>query len=197
MGYDMYIVQEADQAEKDAKAAALAKAQALPQPWKMPTGEERDAAKAASQKAWNAYDQAYRSYFRLNIFGMGRCCGVMDRLGMLTPEDTPSFPDLDGHGLTEWPERGEEGLSDAEKAFLAACDAVTDYEPQPVKGIPQGKFGTNDGWLVTPAQCSAAVATYRALPEETRAATEAEIEWWARWVAFLDYASGRGGFRVH
>lgn len=199
MGYDMYIVQEADQAEKDALAAARAHYDSLPAPWDLPAGEseKRDAAKKACEDALRAIGATERSYFRLNIFGMGRCCTVMDALGMLTSEESPGFPSPEDHGLSDWPDSDADDLSDAEEAFVTACNAVTDYEPQPVKGIPVGKFGTNDGWLVTEAQCAAAVATYRAQPEAVRAAAETEYVWWARWIAFLDYAASRGGFRVH
>jgi hypothetical protein len=136
VGYDMYIVQEADQAEKDALAAARAHCRSLASPWELPEGPERDAAQQAVNAAFKAADAAERSYFRLNIFGMSRYCGFMDKLGMLSGEDSPAFPRPEDHGLTEWPESDSDTLTDAEKAFLAACEAVTDYEPQPVTGIP-------------------------------------------------------------
>jgi hypothetical protein len=199
VGYDMYIVQEADQAEKDALAAARAHCRSLASPWELPEGPERDAAQQAVNAAFKAADAAERSYFRLNIFGMSRYCGFMDKLGMLSGEDSPAFPRPEDHGLTEWPESDSDTLTDAEKAFLAACEAVTDYEPQPVTGIPVGKFGSNDGWLVTPAQCTAALESYRKHSgDEVKALTGPDrLDYWQQWIAFLNYASGRGGFRVH
>jgi hypothetical protein len=208
MGYDMTIVQERDQAEKDAIAAAIAHVETLPAPHTLPAGEERDAAEKARKAGWDACNKADRSYFRLNIWGMSRCCDVMAALGMLTSEDAPKFPRLEEFGLTDWPEnpddyegeeraKAEAELTDGGRRFLAAVEAVLAFEPVPVQGIPSGKFSTNDGWLVTPAQCGAAVAAWQAQPDDVRARVEGEAEWWARWIAYLEYAQGRGGFRVY
>lgn len=206
MGYDMIIVQERDQAEKDASAAARKHAETIPTPYGLPAGPERVAAAAALRGAWEAYDRANRSCFRLNIWGMSRCCELMDRLGMLTSENAPRFPSPSEYNLDEWPEdpadyEGEERAAaeaaDNGRRFLAAVQAVTDYEPQPVRGIPAVKFSTNDGWLVTPAQCEAALAAYEAAPAAVRGAVEAEATWWPRWIAFLSYAKDRGGFCVN
>jgi hypothetical protein len=208
MGYDMTIAQERDQAEKDAIAAARKHIDTLTSPHKAPEGEERDAAEKAWKEAWQAYDNADRSYFRLNIWGMGRCRTAMDHLGMVTDEDAPNFPTPEDFGLSEYPEDpvdydGDERaamdakLTDADRQFLAAVKAVTDFEPEPVRGIPIGKFGSNDGWLVTPRQIEAALKTWHGWPEHVRADTEAELAWWPEWIAFLTYAQGRGGFRVY
>lgn len=208
MGYDMTIVQERDQAEQDAIAAAHAHINTLTRPFDIPEGEERDAAEAAWNEAWKALDRADRSYFRLNIWGMSRCRDLMDVLGMLTGEDAPRFPTPDEYGLTELPDDPEDYEGKERKAaeaklglagrrFIDGCQAVTDYEPQPVKGIPVGKFGSNDGWLVTPAQCEAALDQWKAQPLAAQRKAEATAEWWPNWIAFLAYAKDRGGFRVY
>lgn len=208
MGYDMTIVQERDQAEQDAIAAAQRHLDSLIRPHTLPEGEERDAAERAWKAAWEAYESADRSYFRLNIWGMSRCRDLMARLGMLTDEDAPNFPTLDEFGLTDYPEdpadydgearaKAEKELTDAGRRFIEAVKAALAFEPVPVRGIPIGKFCSNDGWLVTPAQCGAALAAWRAQPAAVRAHVEGEAEWWGRWIAYLTYAKDRGGFRVY
>lgn len=208
MGYDMTIVQERDQAEKDAIAAARAHTQSLTSPYSLPEGEERDAAEKAWQDAWKAYDAADRSYFRLNIWGMSHCRDLMATLRMLTDEDAPRFPTLDEFGLTDYPEdpadydgekraKAEAELTDDGRRYLAAVEAALAFEPVPVRGIPVGKFCSNDGWLVTPAQCAAALDAWHAQPDAVRARIEGETEWWGRWIAYLTYAKDRGGFRVY
>lgn len=208
MGYDMYTVQPADEAEKTAVAAAQARVRDLPHPFTVPEGEERDAAGKAWEDAWRALNLAEKSYFRLNITGMGRCCGFMDEVGMITGEDAPGFPTPDEYGLDEWPDdpadyegderkAAEAKLTPSSRKFLNDCQATTDYEPQPVNGIPVGKFSSNDGWLVTPAQCRAAVDKWKTAPLTAQRDIEAQADWWPSWIAFLDHAAERGGFRVH
>jgi hypothetical protein len=207
MGYDMTTEQPADPAEAAAVAAAYAKTRTLTSPSTLPEGPERDAAEKAWRDAWAAYDAAQLSYFRLNIWGMSRCADTMSALGMLTGEPHPSWPQLDAYGLDDYPDDPEdyEGEERAEKTrqltpsgrkYLDDAQAVVDYEPQPVNGIPAHKFGSNDGWLVTPSQCAAALAVWEKTPAEQRAAVEARHEWWPRWVAFLAHSKDRGGFRV-
>lgn len=208
MGYDMHTVQPADDAEREAVQAAQAHVRSLPSPFRMPEGEERDAAQKAWDEAWAAYDRAQKSYFRLNIWGMSRCCDLMAHAGMLTGDQAPRFPTPDEYGLQEWPDdpadydgeerkAAEEKLTDAGRSFIDACQAVTDFESEPVAGIPIGKFSSNDGWLVTPRQCEAALAQWAAAPVATRVQIEGEAEWWPNWIAFLQHAKDRGGFRVH
>lgn len=208
MGYDMTIVQERDQAEKDAIAAAHMHVNSLTSPYSLPEGEERDAIEKTWKEAWRAYDAADRSYFRLNIWGMSHCRDVMASLGMLTSEEAPSFPRLEEFGLTDYPDdpadydgeeraRAEAELTDSGRQYLAAVEAALAFEPVPVRGIPAGKFSSNDGWLVTPAQCQAALAAWQQWTDDTRARVEGEIEWWDRWIGFLTYAKDRGGFHVN
>lgn len=88
MGYDMFIAQERDQAEKDAKAHI----DTLASPLYLPEGEEREVAREVHKEAWDAYDKADRSCFRLDNFGMDRYRDLMAKLGMLTAEEPPAFP---------------------------------------------------------------------------------------------------------
>ncbi|WP_328902325.1 hypothetical protein OHR86_22560 [Streptomyces sp. NBC_00441] len=198
MGYDMYTVQEADADEQAAVKAAGEKCSALVRPWTLTEGTpEREAAEKAQREAFAAYDAAQKSYFRLNIWGMSVCAQWMDRLGMLTGEAAPEWPELGAYGLDDWPDGDDNDLSDADRKYLAAQAAVLAHEPQPVTGIPAHKFGSNDGWLVTPAQCAAALAMWEKAPAEHRKAVETEREWWPSWIAFLAHSQERGGFRVH
>lgn len=208
MGYDMTIVQERDQTEQDAIAAAHAHIATLARPFGIPEGEERDTAQAAWEEAYDALRRADRSYFRLNIWGMSRCCDAMDALGMVTAERAPRWPSPEEFGLDEYPDNpadyeGDEraeleaALTDGGRNFLAAAEAAIGFEPEPVRGIPIGKFDSNDGWLVTPRQIEAALKAWRGQPQQVRERTEAEYQWWPGWVAFLAYAQGRCGFRVY
>lgn len=202
MGYDMHIVQEKDQEEKDAIVAADAVLVALNQ------DPDLDVTDPARNTALTAYRQANRSYFRLNNAGMSYCREAMAQLGMVTNQDMPAFPRLEDFNLSEYPDNpadydGEERaaveatLTDTEKKFRIALRTVTDYEPQPVIGIPVKKLRSNDGWLVTPAQCAAAIERWEAVSKPDQATFEAKFMWWGRWIAFLSYAKDRGGFHVH
>lgn len=209
MGYDMYTVQEADADEKAAIEAADAHRRGLISPHTLPEGsDERAAAEKAWADAWAASDAAHKSYFRLNVWGMSVCVELMEKAGMVTSQGKLLWPELSNYGLTEYPddpeyydghERAEieAKLTEQGRAFLQASKAVIEYEPQPVAGIPAHKFWSNDGWLVTPKQCEAALSAWEAAAPELRASIEAEREWWPGWIEFLTHSKDRGGFRVH
>lgn len=114
------------------------------------------------------------TYFRLNIFGMSHYRGYMGQLEMLDLE-SPS------------PESGDQQQDWDDAVAAQALDDPT--------GIPVYKLCSNDGWLVTPAECVAALQRYQ------EADTDAVIEpddksYWAQWIAFINRASNNGGFRV-
>lgn len=202
MGYDMYTVQGPDEQERAAFQKAQQRLDALASSAKG-AAVDRD----AWQAAWTEMANARRSYFRLNIWGMGTCREVMDAFGMLTDEPQPHFPDLQDYGLTEYPEdpqdyeieeeraEVEAELTEAQRRYLDAVKAVTDADSD--GGIPAYKFSSNDGWLVTPQQISAALATYQKADDADRQALTAELGWWPEWIAFLEHAKDRGGFRVY
>ena len=52
--------------------------------------------------AYAAMRDAERSYFRLNMFGMGRYCDLMARIGMTfdDPSERPDWPEPEDHGTT-------------------------------------------------------------------------------------------------
>jgi hypothetical protein len=198
MGYDMYTVQEADAEEKTAVETALAATRALPNPFALTEGsDEYTAAKKAYDEAWAAYDAAQKSYFRLNIWGMSIARDLMNTVGMLTDEPMPEFPDMDNYGLDEYPDEDSENLTSAERDYLIAQRGALSHEPPIVSGIPVYKLCSNEGWLVTEAQCAVALSKWNAAPNEVRVAVEMKAEWWPSWITFLGHSKDRGGFRVH
>lgn len=144
-------------------------------------------------------------YFRLNMWGMGLFTDFMTERSMVFDAGKhPEWPDIDAYGVTwddverlEYPEYHEgEPLSDetAEKArrYLAERDRLLAWHGPEVPGIPVHKFGSNDGWIVTPAECEAAVRIGREHP-----APEGHEKRWAEWLGYMDRARRHGGFEVH
>jgi hypothetical protein len=203
MGYDMYIVAE-DAAEERAYKAADAMVKIA---CEKRDGHERGSAESrAVQDAIDAMaDARYRmpsKYFRLNVWGMSRCGEAMYGLGML---DTATES-------LKWPERADFGVDDetwenwdwqqpAEDApeplrrFYQTQQAALSHRPEKPTGICDFKFSSNDGWIVTPEELGAALATY---DERTGGGAAApDFEWWADWIDYLRRARARGGFSVH
>ncbi|MFF3300932.1 hypothetical protein [Streptomyces sp. NPDC002908] len=198
MGYDMYTVKEADADEKAAVKAAQEICSNLVFPWTLQEGTpEREAAEKAHREAFNALAAVEKSYFRLNIWGMSTCREWMDVLGMVTDQPAPEWPEPGAYGLDDYPDEDSKTLTDDERKFLADHEAASDHEPQPVTGIPMYKLCSNDGWLVTAAQCAAALEAWEKAPAARRADVASEREWWPSWIAFLTHSKDRGGFRVH
>jgi hypothetical protein len=162
------------------------------------------------------------SYFRLNIFGMGVWCEVMYDLGMVFEAgEHPEWPEIKSYGITwddvaraEDPESftGEPPLDaeTTEKAhrYLAARHEVLTWhgpEIPGIPGIPGHKFGSNDGWIVLPAECDAALRIYAAKLNEIGAdAMHNFIDnkignrgRWGQWLAYLNGAISHDGFEVH
>ncbi|MFC9117912.1 hypothetical protein ACFTWN_31835 [Streptomyces sp. NPDC057092] len=174
---------------------------------------------AAQQKVDAAYEEmqtANVSYFRLNIHGMGAYRTVMHQLGMLVTEyNVPDFPELPD-GLT-WEDidavEGEanHGTADglpvkaAAAAYVKELNAHLAWHPEPASGIAMHKLGSNDGWLVTPAEIEAALASYRThsgpevmtLLRATLGDDADSHSYWIEWVTYLERARVRGGFKVH
>lgn len=97
----------------------------------------------------------------------------------------------------------EGDLKEAE-AFRAACDAHRRAHPPGGTTIPLGKFGTNDGWLVTPAEALEALSAYYARSEAERGVilarhgfNERGRDYWQEWINFIDLSTKHGGFEVH
>ncbi|GAA4595797.1 hypothetical protein BJY16_001797 [Actinoplanes octamycinicus] len=167
-----------------------------------------------------------KSYFRLNIWGMGRFRQAMHELGMAYACDLPGqFPPWPQGRLGQIAEAlleqedpadylAKYGRTAAEKAAptdteIAAvrarqeqAEALLRSHPGDTAGIPLYKFGSNDGWIVTPAECMDALAAwYRASDEQReRALANAgidDIEYWNAWLDYLHRACFCEGFAVH
>lgn len=79
-------------------------------------------------------------------------------------------------------------------AYQEAGDDVLAKHDNTVPGIAIHKFGSNDGWLVTPEECRSAVYIWDQHPENER---EKVPEYVAKFVEWIRLAAGRGGFRVY
>lgn len=185
MGYDMYIEAPTE--------ALLAKKEPGQAAYNAFLEAERTGAanKGELRQAWTKlYGEADYdpTYFRLNIFGMGRYRGYMDKLGMLDTVTThPAWPKWEG----DWPEEGSTAYAERE----AELERIVSTAAESPIGLPEFKFGSNDGWLVTPDEIRAALASY----DESRAREVVgpdEIDYWSQWIAFLNRAAQNGGFRV-
>lgn len=183
------------------------------------------------------------TYFRFNIFGMQKVRETMEVAGMLTSEyrmpqdrDWPTLSDYLGERFgdddADWDdyERASDAWDDPADpehedfkrhpshgrfhTYMQVKAKVRDREHHtPVEGIPVHKLCSNDGWLVTPAECLAAVdawyaqdgphlrhalSYYAGLPN-----TGDDVEFmdrtrrWYMWLGFIKASAKRGGFRVH
>ncbi|UYL87468.1 hypothetical protein SEA_PUREGLOBE5_105 [Arthrobacter phage Pureglobe5] len=222
MGYDMNIEGEMPEAERIAKEAADAEwneairardAAGAGKDW--PARQEMPEYIEAQKVALAAFEKMSRAdthYFRLNIWGMGRCRAAMYAAGMIFDGQEAEFPKYDPPTSAEG---GAEALVAAEDAYAEEydrlCEPVRAAHPEGGDTIPSFKFGSNDGWLVTESECAAAVKAWREhkakldandavgiIHEGDEGADEVAYyaEWWPEWIEFLERASQRGGFKV-
>ena len=181
------------------------------------------AAQAKVSRASSIIDSLERSYFRFNIWGMSMVRQIMYTSGMAFEDDPhPPFPRPEDCGITwdmyhavEYPDdtNYEEariamtpGQHEQAKRMKAEHDAVLMSHIQEVPGIPLHKFGSNDGWIIVPAECDAAVWLWKAYLTNTgedAARNFVEESFggrgygrWLEWVEFIRLASQHGGFEV-
>ncbi len=175
-----------------------------------------DQVEAASE----AMRAAEKSYFRLNISGMSRFAHLMGDLGMAFEDmPQPAWPEAEDFGLTDeqrWafedPEEypaitlTDEHRAAAEKLRAEEIRVLSFHGMADTPGIPFHKFSTNDGWIVLPAECKAAVAIWARYCDEQGGEDKAiaSIEgrvyrtaYWLEWIAFLAGAAKHDGFEVH
>lgn len=196
MGFDMHTIQAADDTEKDAVRvaneafdAAVAK-----------RGEHKFgtagyvAAQAVVEETCDAIDTARTSYFRLNNRGMGYCHELMEKYGMVydPPREGawPAYPNIPEDATDEEEEAMDQQYREAAKPFLS-------QHPEGGEVIPSLKFSSNDGWIVTPEECRATVAAWRAKGSPTPHYNDEPLRWWGEWIAFLEHSADRGGFTVN
>jgi hypothetical protein len=154
------------------------------------------------------YDMYYRDradgngegYFRLNVWGMRWCRDEMAARGMLFDAGPyPAWPegDYDLIDRLRFPEYYDDPLTPEKereaKTLADAVDAVLSWHGPEIPGIPAHKFSSNDGWIVTPAECEATVR----IAAEHAPVSEEHAERWRKWIAFMHRASKHGGFEVH
>ena len=159
-----------------------------------------------------------RSYFRLNVSGMAGYREVMAALGMAFEDDPrPDPPRPEEFGLTHeqvWAFEDPEDFPDVafteeQKAKAAEHRAAVErvlawHGRTDIPGIPLHKFSSNDGWLVLPDECRAAVKAWEEYVadkgEETAMTFIAEHtgdpDHWLAWIDYLRGAAEYGGFRV-
>lgn len=208
MGYDMYCdgVSDAARAEAEAcrergfalyaerdalGAAAVPKRGPDGWGWDEATGDPEWWRLQRTAQAEFAKSDALRGYFRLNVWGMGRCCDLMARLGMMdTEQRSGRWPKPNEFGLTEYPDEDDGPFAEGspEARFLTASEAVRRGSGAGL--IPAFKFNTNDGWLVTPDEIR------RSLAVIIDCVVPSDPPWFQSWLDYLAKAADLGGFRV-
>jgi hypothetical protein len=169
------------------------------------------------------YDMSFvksgdNDYFRLNIWGMGRYITLMRELGMVYASSSPGgwpewkrYPDDEGRqGQFEsaqehlkYGEALEESIPDdvmqAARDHVAAEDEILRHHPAGGRVIPSHKFSSNDGWVVTPDEITAALAVLdaRTDTDEIAAYHTEDLDYWHDWISYLRRAVDAGGFEVH
>lgn len=193
MGYDMYIENGPDEAERAAVEEA---------------GQRLERARTSGtglREAYQALTVANHSYYRLNIWGMGTARDLMGAFGMLTFEEPPEFPASESEGYTEAAdalrgapddEAARTALDSIAARLRAAEEAACTADPGG-PGIPYYKLTSNDGWLVTPREIAAALKAYESTSTTDREDAGLAFEPWPSWIQYLTEARHRGGFRVH
>ncbi|MFD4258207.1 hypothetical protein ACFWR9_11400 [Streptomyces sp. NPDC058534] len=146
-------------------------------------------------------------YFRLNIWGMSRYAQIMEQLGMIATDyplaawpEKPDCIDWEDVSAVRYPEdyEGDMPVKPEAVAYAKTIDEHRAWHPDPPFGIALHKFGTNDGWLVTPEEIAAALESYRThSAEEVKALLGGNVDHWLKWIAYLERAQRQGGFRVH
>ena len=154
------------------------------------------------------YDMYYRDgtghdgdgYFGLNVWGMRWCRDEMACKGMIfdagSLPDWPDCPDDFDPYARKYPEDYPDGKLTAEQearadAYFAQLDEVLSWHGPEMPGIPGHKFSSNDGWIVLPAECEAAVR----LADDHVPAEYPDL--WRDWIAFMRRSARHGGFEVH
>lgn len=112
------------------------------------------------------------TYFRLNIWGMGKYAQLMSVAGMLTEskENPWLWPRCEQFDITEdeWYAFEEDGGDEAglSPETIVKCEKFQDANNEhrrthgATPGIPGHKFGSNDGWVVTSEECAQARAQF-------------------------------------
>ncbi|MFI5800944.1 hypothetical protein [Streptomyces sp. NPDC051677] len=141
------------------------------------------------------------NYFRFAFTALPRTLDAMKNFGMLVELPVPSYPELSAYGLAGVdlrPGTKYDGSTTNRVAeFRTAYQAVKDASETVPTGIPRYKIDSNDGFLVTVAEITAALTTYDAHPSVAIAEMPVGDPTWGIWIAFLRHAQAHGGLRTH
>jgi len=213
MGYDMSIVGEIQPVEdlkylekRMNELKEIAEATGVDYFTAMYKNDKENPVDPDVRAAWEAadaaredyYDAASPGYFRLNIWGMERYRQAMAEAGMAS-EGTY----YDEESKVKWPDYPEDADEDSEamKAYEAAVAPILQARPGVEHGIAMHKFGSNDGWWVTPEEIDEALEAWEKFSENgTRVFPEDVVfgqEYWRKWIGYLKLARSHGGFRVY
>lgn len=213
MGFDMHW-REPDLSNRDAVAEAKA---AFGEACRVRDGFPRGSveAKAAQEvvhEAFEAMHVAETDYFRLNVWAMSRWVNAMRTLDMVCqPSESRDWPKIESYGVTwadveavDYPDDAESRspeLHERARKYVAERDRLLADHGGECPGIPEHKFGSNDGWIVTPAECLAALRILREHSAEVvlSALEDAgcDVGYWDQWVQYLVGAASHGGFEVN
>lgn len=171
------------------------------------------------KEAHAAYNAAERSYFRFNMSGMSAACRVMLVTEMTFYDDPrPPWPAAAEFGITNehvnaarYPQDyphitlNDELLLQVAR-YNDAQDKVLQFHGKTdTPGIPDHKFGSNDGWIVLPVECEAAARIWDTWAHVSGDnAVNIVIDklfggahgYWREWVAWLREAARHDGFTV-
>ena len=164
--------------------------------------EEQDELERQQRAAWKQYWHADGARYHLSNRQMSDAITVMEHTGMTRQVPTPPFPQPPTYGTSSeeydaWLDASDRGAAIQPSSELAAyLDALdqhlaANYDAQV---IPRHKLWTNDGWLITPDELTAALPH---APSSAMDRRQRPVPWWAQWLEYLDGARGHGGIRVH
>ncbi|MCX5328105.1 hypothetical protein [Streptomyces sp. NBC_00140] len=141
------------------------------------------------------------NYFRFAFTALPRTLDAMKNFGMLVELPVPPYPELSAYGLAGVDLRPgtkyDQSTANRVAEFRTAYQAVKDASETMPTGIPRYKIDSNDGFLVTVAEITAALATYDAHPGVAIAEMPVGDPTWRTWIAFLRHAQAQGGLRTH
>lgn len=140
-------------------------------------------------------------HFLFSNYEMALAVHVMGDFGMITDPLAPDWPDLADYDLSITDFTGAGRVAPGKEHLLAQVQAALENaraggESEPA-GVPGYKLSSNERWLVTPPEITAALAAYYQEPAEKRQRADQGIDRWRLWIEFLHRAGDLAGFRVH
>ena len=134
--------------------------------------------------------------YRLSIWGMGNVREIFRSLGLgYFAAYEEKFPPYPGEEHIDDTGDASVGIADIGREYIAKRDEILRYREQGVRGINLNKFCSNDGWLVTPEECSDVAELYGQLKANGHQ-FDAEHDYVERFIEWIIAAKDCGGFRV-